>query len=650
MRFGILGPLAVHTDDGDPVSVPELKVRALLADLLVHVGRPVSPDRLIDDLWGSGPPPKAANALQTKVSQLRRALRSAEPDTHPAVVYGPAGYQLRVAPDTLDTHRFSALVADARSAAGPHDRVALLTRALDLWRGAALADFQNEPFAQATLNRLEEERLTVLEELAKARLEVGEHALVTAELSDLVAVHPLRERLRAVHMRALYQAGRQNEALDSYNKLRKHLADELGVDPSPELAALHQDILRQSADLQPPRLAGEGATESVIPSTSPGTGPPAVRSNLPSPPTDLIGRDSALADVQSLLRGNRLVTLTGPGGVGKTRLAIAAASGMDGSQLPDGTWLVELASLSPGAGDAAALDADDVAHTVAAALGLRDTPTRAARRRVRPSASAGTGAADSVAGTPGDATGVESDGTLEQVVTALRDSRMLLVFDNCEHIVEPVAETIERLLAGAPHLRILATSRETVGASGERVWAVPPLDLPSPVVNDPETLRGFSAAQLFAVRASSAAPDFALTAENTASVAAICRRLDGIPLALELAASRVRGLGVHKLAERLDDRFRLLSAGKRGVPARQRTLRAVIDWSWELLTEPERAVLRRLAVQADWCTLSAAEVVCAGDGVALEDVGELLARLVDRSLVVTGRCEEMRYGLLESVA
>ncbi|GAA2620758.1 BTAD domain-containing putative transcriptional regulator [Actinomadura fulvescens] len=613
MRFGVLGPLAVWTAAGDPVTVPGAKVRALLADLLLHDGRAVSADRLIDDLWGAEPPRNPAGALQVKVSQLRRTLEDAEPGGRKLVVSEAAGYLLRADEEAVDAARFTALVARARRTAEPRVRADLLADALALWRGAPLADLADERFVRAGAAALEEQRLTAEEERAEARLAIGgEHGALAAELGELVARHPLRERLRAAHMRALYGAGRQSEALETYAELRDRLRDELGLDPGPDIAALHRAILEQR-----PELSATSVPEAAA---APPPSVPRPRTNLPASFSELVGRDEAVVEVEALLNARRLVTLTGPGGVGKTRLALETAARLVDAQ-PDGVWIVELAGLDGTSADGV----NDVADVVAAALGVRD---------------------DAAPGLPQASRPDEPSGRLAE---ALRDRTLLLVLDNCEHVVEPVARLSERLLRAAPGVRILATSQEPLGLAGESVWGVPPLELPhSPAEAEPAALRRFSAVRLFAARAAAAAPGFRIDADNARAVAAICRRLDGIPLALELAATRVRALGVHELAERLDDRFRVLAAGaRRGGPARQQTLRAMIDWSWELLPEPERVVLRRLAVHAEGCTLEAAEEVCGG-----EDVLGALARLVDRSMVImTGTGPGgSRYRLLESVS
>ncbi|MEU4571635.1 BTAD domain-containing putative transcriptional regulator [Nonomuraea sp. NPDC023979] len=585
MRFGVLGPLAVWTDEGEPVTIPGLKVRALLADLLAHEGRTVSADRLVDDLWGDEPPGNPSAALQVRVSQLRKALEDAEPGGRELIVSKAPGYLLRAA--DVDAVRFAELLARAEAAGSPGARAALLGDALALWRGAAYADFADEEHLRTAVTRLEEQRLTALELHAEARLELGEHGLLVGELGDLVARHPLRERLRAAQMRALYRAGRQSDALAAYAELRERLADELGLDPGPDLVALHQAILDQDPALNAP--AERPAT------------------NLPAALSKLIGREDALAEVRSLLGTERLVTLTGSGGVGKTRLALETASRMVG-EFSGGAWLVELAPLDR--------RTPSLAEPVLAALDIRQ---------------------DAGSGTPA-----------ERLADALRDRPLLLVLDNCEHVVDQVAELAELLLRAAPELRILATSREPLAVDGEVLWAVPPLGVPDST--DLTVMAGSDAVRLFVTRAAASARGFALDAGNAQAVAQLCRRLDGIPLALELAATRVRLLGVHGVVARLDDRFRLLASGQRGAPPRQQTLMAVIDWSWDLLSDPERAVLRRLAVHADGCTLEAAEAVCASAEAAPSDVLDLLGRLVDRSLVVVADGPSgVRYRMLESV-
>ncbi|MEU7281200.1 BTAD domain-containing putative transcriptional regulator [Streptomyces sp. NPDC045431] len=658
MRFGVLGPLEVWTSDGQPVRVHETKVRALLTALLVHRGRTVSVDRLVDALWGDAPPANDVRTLRSKVSLLRRTLEEAEPGGRDLIESRAPGYLLRADDTAVDAGRFEALLRRAQASPDdPRARARLLREAAELWRGEeAYADHADAAFVRAEARRLEEQRLAALEELAEARLELGEHALLAGELGELVAAHPLRERLRAAHVRALYLAGRQDEALASLAELRDRLRDDLGLDPGRELAALHEAILRQDAGLAPaasataaqgagPHGAGprhgaglrygagpreEGPYEGGPRGEGPyaegphGEGPYAAgpRGNLPAPLTDLIGRTDDVRRIQALLTRERLVTLTGAGGVGKTRLALEAAA-HHARELPDGAWLVELAP---------ARTAAEVHEAVAAVLGLRDDP----RVPARPAAG--------------------------RLADALRGRDTLLVLDNCEHVVEPVAELTAHLLRAAPALRVLATSQEPLAVVGERLWPVPPLDLPGadaygvdldapdadgPEGPDPDRLLRSSAVRLFVSRATAADPGFRLDAGNARAVATICRRLDGIPLALEMAAARVRLMPVAELAARLDDRFRVLTATLRSTPTRQRTLRATLDWSWGLLGERERIVLRRLAVCADGCTLEAAEAVCADGRVRRADVLDLLGRLVDRSLV--GQ-HDGRYRLLESVA
>jgi predicted ATPase/DNA-binding SARP family transcriptional activator len=562
MRFGVLGPVAVWTTDGRPVTVPGLKVRALLAALLAHDGRPVSGDRLIDLVWGDDLPGNPAGALSAKASQLRRALDEAEPGARALVGKPPPGYHL--AAEDIDARQFAGLTARAKDTADPQARAALLAEALGLWRGEAYADFADNPFLGTAGAGLEEQRLVAVEDLAEARLAFGAHAAVAGELATIVAQHPLRERLRALHMLALYQSGRQTEALDSYAALRAELADELGLDPGPELVDLHRRILNQD-----PALSG--------------TLTPIQQGNLPAARTALIGRTEDVAGLHEVLGEARLVTLIGSGGVGKTRLALEVAA-----RQPGEVWLVELAALvRPDVPETM----DALADLVRSALDLHDDAT------------------------PGE--------PLAKLVAALRARSLLLVLDNCEHLLDQAAALADALLRAAPGVRILATSREPLRIAGEVAWPVHPLDPPSAV-------------ELFVARAAAAAHGFALDDDNSEAVATLCRRLDGIPLALELAATRVRALGVHGIVARLDDRFRLLAVGHRGAPPRQQTLLAMIDWSWELLSGPEQVVLRRLSVYVD--------------GFTAESLGtdqDVVAALVDRSLVIA---EPSRYRLLESVA
>nr|WP_313896817.1 BTAD domain-containing putative transcriptional regulator [Streptomyces sp. GC420] len=598
---------------GRPVRVPEVKVRTLLATLIANHGQVVPTARLIEALWGGVPPANPTASLQAKVSQLRRALEDAEEGSRDLVAHRAPGYTLQAAKDAVDVGRFRALVERSRTLDDPREKAAALADALALWRGSAFADFADEPFVRTTIAGLEEERLTAVEEHLEARLELGEHSLLVGELTALVTAHPLRERLRMAHMRALYQVGRSSEALESYADLRRHLDEELGLAPGRAIDALQQAILRQDPALR----------HAVAPRTPASMA--RARTNLPDTGHHLVGRDGAVAEGQRLITGNRLVTFTGPGGVGKTRLAVAAAGGLI-DDFPDGVWLVELAGLQPAERSAAPLC---LGQHVLAALGLRES---------------------------GEGNGPQSNGpqptplcrTERHLVDFTLSRRLLLVLDNCEHMVDDVADLVRLLMEQAPGVKVLTTSREPLRLQGETVWPVPPLELPASA--DQEALERSSAVQLFVERARSADPSFVLDPVTAPAVAAVCRRLDGIPLALELAATRVRALGVHELHERLDDRFRVLKSGYRGAPHRQQTLQATIDWSWSLLTPQEQTVMRRLSVHVEGCTLATAEYVCAGGEVSADDVVDILARLVDRSLIA--RSDDRagaRFRLLESV-
>ncbi len=585
MQIGILGSFEVRTDDGALADVPGARLRALLIGLALEPGRVVSKATLIDWIWGEQPPADTANALQRLVSRLRKALPA-------GLIEGqPGGYRLMVEPDVVDAVRFERLVAQARDAEGPR-RVRLLREALALWRGAAMADvgLEDSEALDAAVTRLERMRLAALEDRFEAEVGLGHGAELVAELTDLAAAHPERERLVAALMRALAAAGRDTEALLAYERTRETLADLLGVDPSPELSALHVALLR-----------GELGRREENRKTN-------VRAEL----TSFVGRDADVAAVRELIGEHRLTTLIGPGGSGKTRLATETARTLLGD-LPDGVWLVELA----------AIGADgDVAQAALAGLGLRDALLGA------------TPSADPVDG----------------LIAAIREREALLILDNCEHVIESAAAFADRVLGECRRLRILATSREPLGITGEALWQVEPLALP----DAPGEIESSPAIRLLRDRAGAVRKDLGGDARTLSAMARICRALDGMPLAIELAAARLRTMTVEQLANRLDDRFRLLTSGSRTALPRHKTLRAVVDWSWELLTEAERMVLRRLSVFSGGASLEAAERVCAAHAVEQSVVGqdevlELLTSLAEKSLLLTEDDGALRYRMLGTI-
>ncbi|MCW3814047.1 winged helix-turn-helix domain-containing protein [Micromonospora sp. DR5-3] len=584
MRFGILGATEVYAADGRRLAVGGPRLRALLVLLLLDAGRVVARERLIDGLYGGEPPAGVANALQSQVSRLRQVLPAGPVEFH------PAGYRLAVDPEDVDAHRFLRLADTGRAALGagdPRRAAEVLREALALWRGDPLADVPEAPFAAAQAARLWDRRLAATEDRIEAELRLaapGSPAVgaLVAELRELVAAHPLRERLHGQLMRALHADGRRVEALTAFADLRRLLADELGTDPSAELVALHATLLRDEVE---PRA---GAAPSRLPP-------------LPGQLSSFVGREEELRRLGKLLGEARLVTLHGPGGVGKTRLAVEAAARHGGE-----VCLVELAAVPAGG---------EVAPAVLAALDLRDAALR-------------------VPGGPRDVT--------DRLVAALADRGLLLLLDNCEHVVADAARLTARLLRAAPLVRVLATSREPLGVTGEALCPVAGLPMPSGSVA-PELAREYAAVRLFADRSADVAPGFTVDETTTAAVLRICRTLDGLPLAIELAAARLRALPVAEVAARLDDRFRLLNRGSRVAEPRHQTLRAVVRWSWDLLDEPERRLARRLSVFAGHADLAAVEGVCAPVGA---DVLDVLTGLVEKSLVDAA---DGRFRMLETV-
>jgi predicted ATPase/DNA-binding SARP family transcriptional activator len=594
MQIRVLGPIEVFVD-GHARPLPGAGERELLALLALSAGRVVPVPALIDALWEGRLPANPGNALQVRVSKLRRAL--AAHGLADALRTRPGGYVLDVDPPSVDALRFADLVAAARTAAGPSPETAAgrYREALALWRGTALAEFAGTRWAGPEAARLSELQLAARVELIDLELAAGRHTEVLTELEALTAAHPLHEPLHGRLMLALYRAGRQADALAAYQRARTLLDAELGLTPGAELRALQQAILQQRPDLGAP----DGGATGRAPETTP------ARHRLPARLTSFLGRDLDVRRVGELLQTARLVTVTGPGGVGKTSLALEAARAAAG-RFGDGVAFVRLAGVS---------DPEQVPSAALAALEIRDVATASAE---------------------------------DQLLGHLRDRTVLLVLDNCEHLADACALLAERLLESCPDLQLLVTSREPLAARGEVQYAIDPLPVPAAdgAVAD---LTGSAAAQLFIDRARSALPDFAVRDETDASaVAAICRSLDGMPLALELAAARVAALPVDELARRMGDRFALLTTGPRTAEARQRTLRATVDWSYRLLTEPERVLLQRLSVFRGSWTLAAVQAVAGGEPLAPAAVLDLLGRLVDRSLVVVDRAAG-RYHLLETI-
>ncbi|MFB7373221.1 BTAD domain-containing putative transcriptional regulator [Streptomyces sp. NPDC056222] len=657
MRYSVLGPTQVHTVHGTPVALGGARLRALLTVLALRAGRTVQVGVLVDEVWDGAPPADGAAALQALVGRLRRALG------REAVESSPGGYRLAAAPEDVDAHRFERLTGEGVRAFGAGDPVRaaeLLDEALALWRGPALADL---PDRTAEAARWEARRLDARRARLGTALALGEAASVLPELAALCEAHPLDEPLQALRIRALRDTGRAAEALAAYESFRRDLANRLGADPSPSLRALHAELLSPEPEARP---AGPGqgpytdgvrdgvrgaARQAVAPAGPGGSGDPAgpggsgaavarpgglvrgpgpasaqaavagraseplAEPNRPAAPprpgnlrarlTSFVGRGEDIAQLRDDLYGSRLVTLLGPGGAGKTRLSQEGAErAAVGGAWPDGVWLAELAPVT---------DPEAVTEAVLGAVGARETVLRGA-------------GAEELRGT---------DTPLGRLVEHCASRRLLLILDNCEHLVDAAAALAESLLARCPGVTVLATSREPLGVPGEFLRPVEPLP--------PE-----SALRLLGERGAAARPGFD-PGDDPEACDEICRRLDGLPLAIELAAARLRLLTPRQIADRLDDRFLLLTSGARTVLPRQQTLRAVVDWSWDLLDAPERAVLRRLSAFTGGCDLEAAESVC---GTAPDDVLDLLGSLVDKSLVVATPADDgtMRYRLLETVA
>ncbi len=574
VRVRVLGSLQLG---GDRRLLRSGRLRRLLAVLLVHHGTVVSADRLAQLVWGEGQPAEPAAALQNLVWRLREALRAAGCNHAARLLTRAPGYLLEVDGDQVDVVRFERLMRTAGSQL-PERAAVLIEEALSLWRGPAYAEFADDEFARSEAARVEELRRAAGSDWADAIMALDRPGDTLGRLAALIAADPLRERPRAQLMRALHRLGRSAGALQTFRDYRDLLAEELGLDPSQQLRDLEAAILRQDRESDP----ATPAAAAPAPQSRP-------EGNLRLELADLVGRDGDTATALAALEDARVVTLTGVGGVGKTRLALRVAADAQ----PDysgGAWLCELVNV----GDAAA-----VPDVVATTLGVQQRQGLA---------------------------------VTDRLVEYLRPRRLLLLLDNCEHVLDAAAALAEALVRGCPGLTVLATSREPLGTDGERVLPVQPLPVPpASISGDVPTVAAVASVALFCRRATSASPAFALTGDNVAAVAEICRRLDGLPLALELAATRVPSFSPREIADRLERRLQFLRSGRRIREERHRTLVSVVDWSYRLLTPLEQAVFERCSVFMGAFSLDAAVSVTGG---AEPEITDSVAALVDKSMLI----------------
>lgn len=599
VQVDVLGTLRVVVDD-EVVEITAAKERGLVEILALRAGRPVAVDELVAALWGDTPPATARKTLQGYVSRVRSVLGPG------VIVTEPPGYTLDVPRGSVDADRFETLAAEGRAAfrSGDVERsFEAFTEALALWRGRPLIDLSESETSDAVVRRLEELRLRVAEDLTETRLALGQHEELVPELESLVTEHPYRETLWSQLMVALYRCGRQRDALRAYRRARGVLVQELGIEPGPELQEIERAVLDQDRALDASPFDSQHRFRPRTMATTVGT-------NFPAPRTSFIGREAELSELMGLVGERRLITLVGVGGGGKTRLAVELARRYVDAlreRFSGGIFFVDLSSLTNGR---------VLARQMAEALGIAGGGTLG-----------GSAPAGSMTG---------------GMVAFLRDRNVLLVVDNCEHLLSDCAELIDRLLREAPGLSVLATSREPLAIEGEQVWRVYPLALPGAGQVD-----NAEAMQLLIDRMRAVRPHFQLDETNRDALVQICVSLDGIPLALELAAARVGHLTPGEIADRLVDRFELLRGGRRRV-SRQRTLQATIDWSHDLLSPNEQVVFRRLAVFSGGFTLDAVAGVCMDRvGVPALDV---VASLVERSLVLVADNEgQTRYRFLETV-
>jgi predicted ATPase/DNA-binding SARP family transcriptional activator len=594
VEFAVLGPLEVRATTG-AVAIRRGLPRTLLIAMLLRPGQTVSSDQLVEVMWsGDELPRNPANALQIQVSYLRKSLGPGVVDTR------AGGYALDIDREQVDAHRFEQTVRhfpSIETLEGAEELQAALgavDAALALWRGDALEDVADLDFARGEVVRLGELRWAAIERRMDLLLALGRHGEAVGDLRELVPRAPLRERFHQQLVLALYRSGRQADALRAYDDARKTLTEELGLDPGQGLQDLERAVLQHDPvlDWVAPSFSG-AASHAASPTTvpSPGVG------RVPVPLSPLIGRDDELTRLQDLLAAHRALTLTGPAGAGKTRLAIALASST-GEQV----WYVDLSPVE---------DPSLVAPACAAATGVTIAP---------------------------------GDDGARTIADTLATQQGLLVLDTCEHVLGAAAQLASTVLRSGPDVRLLATSRRALGLSGEFAWPVPPLALPPAAAVTTQDLTACAAVQLFVERAQAVNPDLDVDDQAAADIAAICLTLDGLPLAIELAAARAELLSPAAIRERLTDRFDLLVGGGVDAAERQQTLRAAIDWSFELLSDDQRTFFARLGAFAGTFELDAALAV-AGDG--LDAPLELLGSLVKQSMAT--RAGPDRYRLLDTL-
>ncbi len=589
MQVRILGPIEVAIDN-KPVALGGAKQRSVLGVLAIRHGQVVSSDELIEEIWGDRLPSNPLNTLQYQIAQLRKLIED-DPSNPQFLVTRSPGYLLDPGMTSLDASSFDTLVRDARTALAEGDDVLaaeFVDEALTLWRGPALADFRYEDFAQSYAASLDDARLAAEELRIDISLSSGHHTEAIPRLTQLVSEHPLREGLWAQQMVALYRDGQQTEALRAYQNARSALGD-VGIDPSTELRTLEQQIIEQDPAL-------DGPQQPAVPT----------QNNLPSAPNSLVGRDQAVTDILSTLASSRLVTLSGPGGSGKTRLAIEAAE-QSLERFDGGVWFVPLDQIE---------EPLLVPAFVGRTVGMKERPD--------------VDVADNIAATLG-----------------VRP--VLLVLDNAEHIVDATAELTASLLTKCPNLVVLVTSQALLDVHGETVFNVEPLSLPGNTSSIFDRLEDVDAVSLFIERtvAAGTTPE-EWDDESYAAAANIVAALDGMPLAIELAAARTRSMSLREIADGLNDRFDLLSRGPRDAPPRQRTLIGAMEWSVGLLTPTQQSALSRLSVcTGDFDAATATSITA----MPPQEVRDTLSVLVDRSLL--RRTDDVagvaRFAMLETL-